>query len=135
MFGPGVRNAPGALILPRTAAGVGTIAPGAAGEFQDFVIPNRGTSQVTVRWFADQPGVGRLYRRIPGAVIANSGTSGFRLAMPAVTLAVASTEDELNRLDVPVAVGDYFRFIFTTDAGAAAPANVTAEVAYKRAEG
>ena len=131
MLGLGVRNSPGPLIFPRTAAGVGTIAPGAAGEFQDFIIPNRGVSQVTVRWFSDQPGVARLYRRIPGAVIGASGTTGFRQAMPAVTLAAASTEDELNRLDVPVAVGDYFRFIFTPDGGAAAPANVTAEVAYQ----
>lgn len=126
MLGPGVRNAPGPLALP-----AGAPAAGVAGEFQDFVIPTLGISQVTLRWFTDQPGVFRLYRRRPGQVIQNSGTTGFQLAIPAITKAAASTEGEIDRLDFPVAAGDLYRAIFTTDAGAAAPANVTAEVSWK----
>ena len=134
MMGLGIRSAPGPLTLPRSAAGVATVAAGATGEFQDFKIPaGLERSQVTVRFFSDQPGVGRLYRRTPGATIdPDGGTVGFRLAMPEVTLTAASTEDELARLDVSATANDHFRFRWSTDAGAAAPATVTAEVMWKR---
>lgn len=131
MIGPGIRNSPGPLILPRTAAGVATIAPGATGEFQDFVIPTQGCSQLSVSWFADQAGTFRVYKRIPGAVITNSGTTGFRLAKPETVQAAASTEEQIERIDAAVEPGAYFRCMFVVSGGAGAPANVSASVAYK----
>lgn len=124
------RNRPGPLQLPG-----GAVAAGDTGEFQDFIVPKAGVTALTFRWTTDQPGTLSVYRRIPGETIDETGTTGFTLAFPAVVMAAASTEDELDKLDVPVRVNDHFRVIWETDGGAGGDATPVVEVLYARVDG